>query len=253
MRVGYRLVADETRRGYCLAVVLLESVLLVVLAFVGSFELGPQRALDRVGCNSLAVALREFDDYQPIAAAELGLTEPGPTDKFVSRAFGNSDLGARLFVVVGVFETALDAEQELGLFSEASFESAGVSSVPTDGGPGFVALEGVTFETRLQSLETSDGRYIVAAIVALEDGQAGSEEARAILVEAIQAQVERIPDRCLSDSDPVVTAPDNGSTLTARQLGRWTGTALMVGGSIWLVVTAARRARRSDPGDGWAP
>ncbi len=109
---------------------------------------------------------------------------------------------------------------------------------------------GVSPGAVIEAQESTAARYVVAVIVVRQDTSTTDTESDSILGAGLAAQLNRIPDRCLSD---VVIPLEESPSRAWSSLGQITGLLALGGGSVWAAWTLTRRARRSDPTDLWTP
>lgn len=224
--------------------------LIAVVVLALPLTSGTAQAAARVGCNPLAVLVDGIDGLMIVDGADLGLPAPSASDPVATRAFEDDGLETLLVVSVSEYDTAIEASEKLGDFSEGFLNGATSSVGPVALEPGSVAYTGTSPGANVEARESTAARYVVAAIVLLRGGSTAESDGGSILDDALAAQLRRIPDYCLSD------VVDEGSDLSpsrASKLGEIGGLILLGGGSIWAAWTLARRARRSDPTEIWAP
>lgn len=224
--------------------------LAATVALAVPFASSTAQAEDRVGCNALAITLTDVDGFSTSDGTDLGIPTPAASDTSVTRAFENDGLEILLLVSVTEYDTATEAAVRLGGFSEGFLESATSSIGPITRAPGSVTYSGGSPGTSIETLESTVDRYVVASLVLLRGGPPTADESELVLNNAVALQSTRIPDRCLSD---VVDEPIGQSSSSAERLGRLTGWIVIGGGTIWGAWVLARRARRSDPAEKWAP
>jgi len=208
------------------------------------------QAIDRVGCNPLAIIVTDVDGFSVVDSTELGIPAPAASDSTATRGFGNDGLEILLLVAVSEYDAANEAAVSLGDFSEGFLESAASMTGPITSEPESVTYSGVSPGTTIETLESTVGRYVVVSIVVLSGGPATAAESESVLKSAVALQSNRIPDRCLSD---VVDESSSESSSSAESAGRIAGLIVIGGGTIWAAWVLTRRARRSDPAEKWAP